>query len=274
MGWGSPGHRLNWLATRHSGSLTFLVGLLLAGCAASPGVGTTPDGGFSTEPTVPVVVQVSYGSITLPTGFQSLADKWEQRLGDAVTAIDTAGFEWDQELHLVLDPDAAGFERATGLSAHTAAAGTVCTDGRSRIHLNPALLSQSEEWIGSTLIHEAVHVATGSACVPAEDSLAWAREGLAESVAAASDQTTKEHNRELVQDFLVQHPAPTSLPTSVENPVDYALAQLAVEAVQAQLGSQAEDFLRRAIGQASKVSAAELGQATSWYRAALADHPR
>ena len=135
--------------------------------------------------------------------------------------------------------------------------------------VNPLILGQSDEWLDSTLVHEAVHVATDSACVPPGQSLAWATEGLAESVTARTDPATATRNRGLVVAFLRDHAVPRVLPSDLADLTSYALAQLAVDQVRARAGAKADDLLERATREAKTVTAAELTRVTGWYTAEL-----
>lgn len=195
---------------------------------------------------------------------------WARRLDRAAARVEKSGVGENWLGGLVVEvPPAGRFQQVSGESASDASAATVCTSGTPRIVVNPAILGQPDEWLDSTLVHEAVHVATNSACAPAGASLGWAVEGLAESVAAASDATTASRNRELVLAYLKAHGVPDALPAQPETLTDYALAQLAVDQVRAHLDKKSADFLRRAIHDAPGVTRAELARATTWYRSAL-----
>jgi hypothetical protein len=197
-------------------------------------------------------------------------EAWARRLDRAATAVRESGVGENWTGGLVVEvPPGGRFQQVSGESASDASAVTICTSRTPRIVVNPVILGQPDEWLDSTLVHEAVHVATNSACATPGSSLGWVVEGLAESVAAASDATTASRNRELVLAYLKAHGVPDALPSQPETLTDYALAQLAVDEVRAHLGKKADDFLRRAIHDAPGVTAAELGQATTWYRSAL-----
>ncbi|MGC3994392.1 MAG: hypothetical protein QM779_09845 [Propionicimonas sp.] len=197
---------------------------------------------------------------------------WADRLDRAARVVDAAGVGQGWTGGLVVEvPPQGRFGEVSGASADDASAITVCGSGTPRIVVNPAVLSQPAEWLDSTLVHEAVHVATNSACVASGASLGWAVEGLAESVAAASDRGTASRNRALVVAHLKEHGVPDALPADPESLTDYALAQFAADQVRAHLGADADEFWQRAIHDADSVSSAEIARITRWYRDALAD---
>jgi hypothetical protein len=196
---------------------------------------------------------------------------WARRLDRAEAIVRAAGVSeeaWPGGIVVEVPPQGR-FEQVSGASATSASAITVCAAGTPRIILNPAVLGQPEAWLDSTLVHEAVHAATDSACAEPGSSLDWVVEGLAESVAARSDADTASRNRQLVRAYLKAHGLPDALPQSLQTLTDYALAQLAVDAVRVRLGDRADEFWERAIHRASAVTSADLDRATAWYRAAL-----
>ncbi|MFZ0530700.1 MAG: hypothetical protein WAL91_09200 [Propionicimonas sp.] len=220
----------------------------------------------------PTVLESEYGSLTAsglsPT--ESLA--WAQRVDAAARSVRAAGLvtDWDGRLTVVIPAGEADFVAMAGTPADSASAVTTCTGGVSTILVNPAILDSGNEWLTSTLVHEGVHAALGSACVPTDDQREWATEGLAESVAAGADPATADRNHHLVMDYLADHPVPTALPENLMTLTDYALAQLAVDQVKAHHTDKADDLLDRAIHQASTLTRAETARVTGWYVAELA----
>lgn len=198
---------------------------------------------------------------------------WSNRLDHAAATVDREGVPgvggWTGGLVVEVPRGDADFQVVTGSAASSASAITTCEGGTPRIVISPRALSLGTGWLDSTLVHEAVHVATDSACVAPGDSLDWAVEGLAESVAARTDAATASRNRELVADELAAHGVPDALPARLETLTDYALAQLAVDQVRAHLGPRADDLLDRAIHDAPGVTAQELRKVTGWYVAEL-----
>lgn len=190
---------------------------------------------------------------------------WAARLDRASAAVAAAGVlapaeHWDGGLVVEIPADAAGFTATTSGSAQDTSAITICTSGTPRIVVNPASFSQSADWLQATLTHEAVHVATESPC---HTGVAWVVEGVAESVAAASDPATAKANASLVRTYLRGNPLPSDLPASPVTPTDYALAQVGVDQVRRRLGSSAPDFIARGIN--GQLTNAELTMATGWY---------
>ncbi len=210
----------------------------------------------------------------LSAGLDDAARKlWATRLDHAAAAVQKAGVpgadDWTGGLVVEVPGSDADFQVVTGSAASSASAITICEGGTPRIVVSPEALGLDAEWLDSTLVHEAVHVATDSACVAAGESLGWAVEGLAESVAARADPVTASRNRKLVAEELAAHGVPDALPVRLETLTDYALAQLAVDQVRDHLGAKAGDLLDRAIHDAAGVTAAELRKVTGWYVAEL-----
>ncbi len=190
--------------------------------------------------------------------------RWTRRIEDAAATVRAAGVadDWSGGLVVAIPPEGR-FGAVSGESATAASAVTTCTAGTPRIVVNPAILGQPDEWLDSTLVHEAVHVATNSACTPG--GLGWAVEGLAESVAARSDADTASRNRGLVRAFVREHGVPDGLPETTFSLTDYALAQVAVDALRTRLGAKADAFLRRAIEDPHSLTADQVADATRWY---------
>ncbi len=204
---------------------------------------------------------------------QAARSVWATRLDHAVTAVVAAGVPgaegWPRGLVVEVPGSPADFRLLTGSEASSASAVTTCEGGTPRIVVSPEARGLDAGWLDSTLVHEAVHVATDSACVAGGASLEWAVEGLAESVAARVDPATASRNRGLVADYLAAHGVPDALPVRLESLTDYALAQLAVDQVRAHLGSRADDLLDRAVHDAASVGSAERREITGWYVAEL-----
>lgn len=198
--------------------------------------------------------------------------QWADRLDRAVAAVAAAdppgAGAWPRGLVVEIPADAAGFEARTGEPSGSASAVSVCDTGTPRIVVNPVVLGQPAEWLDSTLVHEAVHVATRSPCRPS-GQLAWAVEGLAELVATSGDPTALARNRGLVRAYLADHPVPDALPDDLTDLTGYALAQVAVEQVRAHAGRAWRELIDRASGGAGTVTPAELRRITGWYTAEL-----
>lgn len=194
------------------------------------------------------------------------ATAWLSVAARAEAAVRASGVvaDWSGELVLELPSSAEDFTLRTGSGSDQASAVTSCRSGTPRIVVNPVLADYDPDVRFATLTHEAVHAATDSPC---RNGLAWAVEGLAESVAAAADPATAAANRQLVVDYLASHSVPSALPEELRTPTDYALAQLAADQVRQRLGKRATAFFARATD--AQLSTAEITQATRWYREAL-----
>lgn len=235
-------------------------------------VAPTPDRPIWALGTVDVTAATN-GTL-LTSGLDASARKeWAERLDRAAAAVartDPPGTTgWKGGLVVEVPANGSDFQAITDELANTASALTTCVTGTPRVIVNPMILDQPAEWLDSTLVHEAVHVATDSACVPVGRSLAWAVEGLAESVTARNDPATATRNSRLVQAYLRDHPVPKALPSQLETLTDYALAQLAVDQVRAEWGARADDLLERATHDAATVGAGELARVTGWYTVRL-----
>jgi len=198
---------------------------------------------------------------------------WVDRLDRAAAAVAAAappGINGWQG-GLVVDVPAGGsdFQAITDELPSVASAITTCSTGTPRVVISPLVLHDPAEWLDSTMVHEAVHVATDSACQRPDQALNWAVEGLAESVTARVHPATAAENRELVRAYLRDNPIPKSLPAQLDDVTSYALAQLAVDEVRARLGEKSDDLLERAIHRSGSVTTAELRQVTRWYVGAL-----
>lgn len=190
--------------------------------------------------------------------------QWATRLDRASAAVRAAGVvvdsDWDGGLVVVVPSSPAAFAAVSGANSTDTAAITTCASGTPRIVINPISAAQGDRWLQATLTHEAVHVATDSACAT---GVAWVVEGMAESVAAAADQVTAATNAGLVKTFLAHSELPTALPSTLAGPTDYALAQLAADQVRAHLGRAAPAFFER--GVTGHLTATDVAQATGWY---------
>lgn len=191
---------------------------------------------------------------------------WAARLDVASLAVTrsgvlTADSGWDGGLVVVIPDKSSDFAALSGLNASDTAAVTSCRSKTPRIIINPKILSLGPNQLKATVIHEAVHAATESACSPSE---AWVSEGAAESVAAASVPQIAAANKELVRRYLQDNGVPDELPKTVVTVTEYALAQVAVDQVRAHLGqAAAADFLARGI--AGPLNVLEESDAKTWY---------
>ena len=157
--------------------------------------------------------------------------------------LGSAAASWDGVLVVVLPSTPDAFRRVSGLDSATAAATQAAavmaaSDSAPRIVGNTATTSGLDAaGLRTVLVHEGVHVALRSAV---SNAPLWASEGIAESVAEASDPGTRERNAALV----AAAPRPSALPSAADlagpdAPTAYALASVAVDAAIARWGRPA-----------------------------------
>lgn len=161
----------------------------------------------------------------------------------ATSELRAAVTSWDGSLVVGVPSTLDALAAVTGLGADVAARTQAVTvmasaDSAPRIVLNRlAIAGLSTDELTTVLVHEGVHVVLRT---PTLRAPLWLSEGLAESVAAASDRATKLRNDGLVR----SSPRPTALPTAAElNGPDaaraYALSAHAVDAATARWGRPA-----------------------------------
>jgi hypothetical protein len=219
------------------------------------------------------VSAATHGTL-LSSGLDPTARRaWAERLDRAAAAVASAappgGDGWRGGLVVDVPASQSDFQAITDELPSTAAALTTCSTGTPRVVINPQILDNPAELLDATLVHEAVHVATDSACGRPEQALNWAVEGLAESVTARVHPAIARENRDVVRAYLREHPVPDALPSDLSDLTSYALAQLAVDQLRDHLGREAEDLLDRAVHNSGSVTAAEVRQVTRWYVSAL-----
>ena len=196
----------------------------------------------------PVTLSSSRAAACVAAPGTPRAEEWLRAAGDAAVIVGKADLgraaaAWDGVLVTELPLDATAFARAAGLPAATAFATqavTVLATAASapRIVANPAATASLDlVRLRTLLVHEGVHAATRSAVSSAP---LWAVEGMAESVAAASDEATRTRNLALVR----ASARPTALPADADlngaaADTAYACASLAVDAAVARWGRPA-----------------------------------
>jgi len=223
----------------------------------------------------PLTVHGALGAACVAAPGTTEADAWLTAAGDAAAIVAKAGLgeaaaAWDGVLVTELPSDVAAFALASGLTLSTSSATqavTVMATAASapRIVGNlGATASLDPVGLRTLLVHEGVHVATRSAVSSAP---LWAVEGIAESVAAASDEVARVRNLGLARDSA----RPTALPTAADlngatAETAYALAAVAVDAAIARWGRPAFAGWLADWRSASRPSDADL---TAAYLAAL-----
>lgn len=186
--------------------------------------------------------------------------------GDALGEL-TAG--WDGRLAVELPALQRDYALLVGMPTEEAigTGGVTLRLGESpesplRVVVNPRVgIHAGADAAAAVLVHEAVHVATNSIASPAP---LWLKEGLAESVAAATVPSAGTANRAKVQAWVGVHGFPTALPGDADFRDDpasaYALAQFAVDALIAHRG-RAETLRSAATGEVP-------AEALAWYQEA------
>ena len=257
---------------RRSGLMMVAASVLLTGCApASPVPSPTSD---------PTPASADLTATTIPTGTlfapaelgTDERQEWLERLARVATILETTDLgaldaDWDGRLTLELPADAAGYAALAGSGGQQSAAVTRCSDGASRITLNPRVGSLEAGYLDTLLLHEAVHAATGSACT---DRPLWIEEGLAEWLAIQHDPTARGANQEWLDHHLVTSGVPTGMPadrqfegTAAQLSEAYALATFAVTTTIEHLGTDA------AMAYFAEPDAETTGRIAAWYLAAL-----
>jgi hypothetical protein len=189
--------RLAWRFPGERADATSSVWLTLVPGADGDRLAGTDDGAALDTPATPLwwltpVTRVTRGDVTVLVGDGQPATRWASLATRA--AADTRTHlpaplrrGWDGHLVVEVPGSAADFARVLG-AAPTAYATTAAvtrpegptTGAAIRVVVNPATARDSDAELGTTLVHESVHVATRSATSHAP---LWAVEGLAEHVA-------------------------------------------------------------------------------------------
>lgn len=229
--------------------LTCLVIALLGGCS-SAATTATPEPPVSHTGRVALVSSTTAsGTLWAPEDLPSGEHRaWLDRL-DRVVAIlagsdlEPLDREWDGRLVVELPATAEDYTRLAGSGSDEAAAVTRCGDDGSPITVNPGIRSQDDDYLDSLLLHEAVHAATGSACVPGP---LWIEEGVAEWLTTEHHELAREANRQWLDHELAAAGVPSGLPadaafqgTAAQISGGYALATFAVATAVEHLGHQA-----------------------------------
>ncbi len=201
------------------------------------------------EPTLQAVPATS-GTLLVPPGFDEAARQdWLARLDRTAAALTRASLAplvagWDGDLLVELPPNRQWYARLAGPGSEQAAAVTRCLDGKGRITVNPVVADEDAGYLDTLVLHEGVHVATGSSCAGRADQ--WVEEGLAEWLACEPDPACLDASRQWVADHLAREGLPSGLPRDSEftgSPdqvsAAYALARQAVASAVERLGEPA-----------------------------------
>lgn len=255
---------------RHRPSPAFALATLLlaAGCARLPVATATGDETF-------VAHQGTHATLLAPAGLDwATRDAWRERLDWAAQTLAESGLDpldadWDGRLLLELPPTGQWYQRLAGADGGDAAAVTRCPAEGVRITVNPVVAGKDADYLDSLVLHEGVHVATGSSCDAA--AAQWVEEGLAEWVACEHNEASLSANRQWVDSYLEGHGLPSALPADADfrGPADqvsaaYALARQAVASAVDRLGRPAAMELLHDHYE-GVADAAGTAQLTRWY---------
>lgn len=189
--------QLGWRLRGERADATSSVWLTLVPGPDGDRLAATDDGAGLDTPAVPLwwlapVTRVTRGDVTVLVGPGQSAGRWAA-LASRAAADARAHLPrvlrrgWDGHLVVEVPGSEADFARVLGAAPSASATTAAVTRGEGpttgavvRVVVNPATAQDSEAELGTTLVHETVHVATRSATSAAP---LWAVEGLAEYVA-------------------------------------------------------------------------------------------
>ncbi|MGI3785889.1 MAG: hypothetical protein ACRYG2_34520, partial [Janthinobacterium lividum] len=188
LGWRLQGERVDATST---------VWLTLVPSSGGERLAGTDDGTALDTPAAPLwwltrVTRVTRGNVTVVVGPGQAARRWaalaSRAASDATTYLPAPLRRgWDGHLVVEVPGTEADFAHVLGAapSAYATTAAVTRPEGPTtraavRVVVNPAVAGDTDAELGTTLVHEAVHVATRSAGSAAP---LWAVEGLAEHVA-------------------------------------------------------------------------------------------
>jgi len=230
-------------AIRRSLTASAVALVLLSGCAVAPDPGASTDLGLQASRRERVTV------LAPPELGDEARSAWLTRLEWAAGTLAGTSFgqlddSWDGQLVVELPGTAGHFRELAGPGMEDAAAVTRCPSGGARITVNPVVATNQPWYLDSLVLHEAVHVATGSSCGGGAPQ--WVEEGLAEWVASEHSSDSLAANQAWVVAYLARHGVPEALPVDADFSADpdsvsaaYALARLAVAVAIDQLGMAA-----------------------------------
>ena len=231
-----------------AGALT--AGVLLAACASCTAPAANPTADPTPGPTL-VAVPARSGTLLAPSELPDDArQEWVDRLDRTTQRLASAGLEpldddWDGQLLVELPATAQAYAQLAGADSADAAAISHCPPAGARITVNPAVGDEDPAYLDTLLLHEGVHIATGSSCAGGRAPL-WVEEGLAEWVACEPDADCLAAADEWVAHHLAENGTPAGLPEDADfrgSPrqvsAAYALARPAVASAVERLGRPA-----------------------------------
>lgn len=186
----------------------------------------------------------------------------------ALARVAPSGRRWAEPVVVIVPDDLTGFAAYAGPTAAQTAAVTVvpglADSSGVRVVVNPTVVQKSADDL-ALITHEAVHAWMLSPRLTATPG--WLVEGIAEALTAQAHLQVAATNRALARAAAVGG-VPKVLPDVQQaTPTTYALAQVAVQAMVAQIGWPAvlDEADARTHGRAQVPDASVLG----WYRDAL-----
>ena len=189
--------RLGWRFRGERADASSTVWLTLVPGPQGDRLAGTGDGATVDTPATPLwwlssVTRRTRGDVTVLVGPGQDADRWAGLASRAAAGVrdhlpDPLRSGWDGHLVVEVPGSEADLARLLGAapSAYATTAAVTRPEGPTtgaavRVVVNPAVAKDPEDELGTTLVHETVHVATRSA---SSDAPLWAVEGLAEHVA-------------------------------------------------------------------------------------------
>lgn len=290
--------RLVWRFPGERADATSSVWLTLVAGPDGHRLAGTDDGTTLDTPATPLwwlspVTRVTRGDVTVLVGDGQAAGRWASLATRAAADTRTnlpapLRRGWDGHLVVEVPASEADFARVLGAapSAYATTAAVTrpegpTTDAAVRVVVNPATAQDSDAELGTTLVHETVHVATRSATSPAP---LWAVEGLAEHVALeAHPDQARDEQAALPAGREARRKEPTRLPADAaftagghDVTAAYAQAWLACRAIADHRGEDRLGDFYAALDDGDGVEAAaraSLGvddsEVVGWWRAAL-----
>lgn len=219
----------------------------------------------------PLGVQAS-ASLVVAAGTASHLSRWSRAAEAGVAALARVappGRHWAKPVVVVVPDDLTGFAAYAGRGAAQTAAVTVvpglADSAGVRVAVNPTVAQKSAD-DRALLTHEAVHAWMLSPRLTATPG--WLVEGIAEALTAQAHPQVAATNRRLAR-AAAAGGVPSGLPDVQQaTPASYALAQVAVQAMVAQIGWPAvlDEADARTHGGARVTDSTVL----AWYRDAVA----
>ena len=215
----------------------------------------------------PLVVESADGLVLAATTAERVARWWvPTRAGlAALRRVRPQALPLPEPLVVLVPRDLAAFARYAGQRANTTAAVTVvpgtAVSASVRVVVNPEAAIDAEV-TAATITHEAVHAGMRSPRLTGTPG--WLLEGIAEALTGQAHPSVAAANARLVR-AAVARGLPTQLPdVGGGDPTSYALAQVAVQAMVAQVGWSA--VLAEAEARTTGTGTISDARVLEWYR--------